>query len=111
MSTIEILGRNWLVYMPTSYYIPELVEEFYNGFTKFDISDDLKSIKLHWRGEIHTVHAKTISVITSILLQNGNQIPFTIEEYQTKMGPICTLTRDRSISRKTLYFNIHSTYC
>lgn len=46
VSTIETLSWNWLVYMLTYYYIPDLVEKFYNGFAKFDILDDNKSFKL-----------------------------------------------------------------
>lgn len=104
-------GLNWLVYAPTSYYIFDLVKEFYNGFAKSNNSDDYKSFKLKWRGWIITVHAMTISAVTGILLHNGHQILFAIEKYLTKMGPNFTMTWDRRISRTILYHNIHAACC
>lgn len=65
--------------MTTSYYIPDLMEEFYNGFAKSNILDDSKSFKLQWGGEIHTIHCGAISAVTDVLFCNWNEIPFAIE--------------------------------
>lgn len=70
-------------------------------------SKDCKLFKPKWRGQIITVHVGTISATFGILLYNGDQILSVIEEYLTKMGSNCKVTRDRVINSKTLYQNIH----
>lgn len=37
---IEMLGWDCLIYQPMSFYVPNRVEDFYDGFVKSDISDD-----------------------------------------------------------------------
>lgn len=57
---------------------PYLVEEFYNGFSKFDIFDDLKNFILKFGGGGgHTIHLHvgTISIITSIIQAMGITFP------------------------------------
>lgn len=89
MSTIETLGWNWLVYTSESYYIHNHIEKFYNGFAKSDISNHRKSFNLQWQYRIIIiVHVGAISAITGILPHNGNQIPFVIEGYPTKMAQL-----------------------
>lgn len=46
--TIETFGWDCLFYQPTLFEVPNLVEEFYDGFVKSDISNDDKSFKLKW---------------------------------------------------------------
>lgn len=38
MSVIELSRWDYLIYQPTSYYIPALVEEFYTRLVKSDIN-------------------------------------------------------------------------
>lgn len=45
-SMIASMWWDYVIYEPNSWYIPALVGEFYNGFSKYDIFDDHKQFKL-----------------------------------------------------------------
>lgn len=49
------IGSSHLIHQPTSYYVLDLVEEFYDVFAKSDILDDCKSFKLMMRLNNHHV--------------------------------------------------------
>ena len=57
-----------------AFYIPRLVQEFYDGFTLDNIDYDHYSIQLTWRGETRIFRLQIISELTGIpIVAGGNQ--------------------------------------
>ena len=50
------------------FYIPSLVQEFYDGFNENNIDKDHGVIEVNWRGKLKIVHLKTISELTGFPL-------------------------------------------
>lgn len=81
------MGWECLVYELDSFYVYAITNEFYNGFSKSNISNDHKSLTIKWWGRTIHIHSGTISVVTGIIiLGNGNKISKATEEYVSKVG-------------------------
>lgn len=89
------MGRAFSIYEPK--YVFSLVDEFYDRFFKFDVSDHHKYSKHHWWGCTIILHVGPTSATISIIHSTGNQTLRSIEEHNTKVGPNCTITCDQKI--------------
>ena len=62
------------------FYIPALVQEFYNGFSKNNIDRNQKIIEVNWKGEMKILHLQTIFKLTGIpIVERGTQEPGNLE--------------------------------
>lgn len=111
------MGWNTLVYEPDSYYVPALVHEFYNVFSKFDISNYGTSFTLKWQGCNINIQVGTIPKVTGIVLGNGNLNSKVVEKFITMMGPNSKITLDHDIISTNdiintmIYRNIYPMCC
>lgn len=105
----EIIRRNWgfLLYNEGCFYIPDLVEEFYNGFQLHDYDEVRGRIRIVWRGVHRFVDINLISVITGIPLAIGSQTLLEWGVYFPLMGPACQQS-DRGISGAGMFVNIYT---
>ncbi|MBZ2164355.1 hypothetical protein K8B34_20525, partial [Alteromonas stellipolaris] len=64
----EIVDRRWnyLIHNNMSIFVPSLVDEFYNSFTRADYDPDLFRLRFVFRDEDRIVDVHKISQITGI---------------------------------------------
>jgi len=103
--------RNWdfLFYNEESFYVPSLVEEFYNSLDVRGINHENDSIVISWRGGSRVIDPNYISALTGIQRQPGAPNPMTVEEYMPLMGDHCEKPTCGGIKGTTMYKNIYAT--
>ena len=108
----QIRTRSWdyLLHENTfEFYIPSLVQEFYDGFNENNIDRDHGVIEVNWRGELKIVHLQTISELTSISLSESRiKNPENLEDYIHLMGDHCKSAQGGGISAKKTYRNVYA---
>ena len=93
----------------SNYYIPSLVEEFYNSFTLDNINNNTHSIEVNRRGERKFVNLKLLSDLIGIPLTLGlNQVPMNLDRYLYMMW-VLLMCQGGGIDAKTMYRNIYAT--
>jgi hypothetical protein len=92
-----------------SFYIENLVVEFYNSFDVNDIDWENGRILLHWRGGELFVSVDEIAAVTKINIKEGNQEHGNLDFYRPLMGNHCTTPTDGGLSGHTLYRNVYAT--
>ena len=89
----QIRDRNWGYLLHANafeFYIPPLVQEFYDGFSENNIDRNQRIIEVNWRGEMKILHLQTISELTGIpLVERGIQEPKDLGNYIHLMGEHC----------------------
>jgi hypothetical protein len=104
-----INSRNWGYLIHTEdFYIPYLVQEFYNSMASGHINYEHNIIKLNWRGDYRTIDLNLIQEVTGIPISTGDQESLPLVDYLPIMGPNCENPRTGGIKGTTTYKNVYA---
>ena len=108
---ILIRGFHYLLHATNNHYwVPYLVEEFYDCFEWNNVDIDRGVIYLVWRGLNIKVSLDLISQVTGIPIYLVNLPTKDLGHYLPHMGPNCSIALDGGIRGTTLYENVYTAF-
>ena len=74
-----INNRNWGYLLHSEdFYIPYLVQEFYNSMNSGHVNFENHTIIVNWRGEYKIIDLSLINFVTGIPISSGDQDPLPL---------------------------------